>query len=234
MYHSICEHIGNEKHNKWRVKPKDFEKQMKWFYENKWNSFTISQLIKLDEIPNKSFVITFDDGYEDNFINAFPLLEKYGFKATIYIVLNRFEQNWATDKDVNQSSNELNNEKMLSNEQINEMINSGLIEIGSHTLDHVNLPKLTNEEKTIQLKESKEKIEEIFNITCNSFAYPFGFFDEDSVKIVNEANYTNSTTTVNSVFDKNKYTNFEIPRIMISGRQGLFSFILKIKKGRNR
>ena len=236
MYHMINEHLpkNKSKFNRLRVKTNEFEKQLIWLKKNNFQSFTLSELVNLEQIPEKSVVITFDDGYEDNFTNAFPLLKKYGFKATIYIVLNRFEQNWATDKDLNQSSNELNNEKMLSNEQIKEMIDSGLIEIGSHTLDHVNLPKLSNEEKIRQIKESKEKIEEIFNITCNSFAYPFGFFDKDSVKIVEDLSYTNATTTVNGVFDKTKYSNFEIPRIMISGRQGLFSFILKMKKGRNR
>ncbi len=48
MYHSISEHIKKEKHNKWRVKPKDFEKQMNWFYKNNWKSFTISELVKLE------------------------------------------------------------------------------------------------------------------------------------------------------------------------------------------
>lgn len=236
MYHMISEHLpkNKSKFNRLRVKPNEFEKQLNWLSKNGFQSFTLSELIDLEEVPEKSVVITFDDGYEDNFSKALPLLKKYGFKATVYIVLNRFDQNWATDKDLNQSSSELNSEKMLSNEQIKEMIDSGLIEIGSHTLDHVNLPKLAFNEKIIQIKESKEKIEEIFNITCNSFAYPFGFFDKDSIKIVEEISYSNATTTVNGVFDKTKYSNFEIPRIMVSGRQGLFSFILKMKKGRNR
>lgn len=236
MYHMVSEHLpkNKSKFNRLRVKPSEFEKQLIWLKNNGFTSFTLSELVNLEVIPKKAVVLTFDDGYEDNFKNAFALLKKYGFKATIYIVLNRFEQNWATDKDLNQVSNELNSEKMLLNEQIKEMIDSGLIEIGSHTLDHVNLPKLTFNEKITQIKESKEKIEEIFNIICNSFAYPFGFFDKESVKIVKELTYTNATTTVNGVFDKTKYSNFEIPRIMVSGRQSLFSFILKIKKGRNR
>ena len=236
MYHMVSEHLEKDKSkfNRLRVKPEEFEKQLKWLKDNNWTSFTLSELASLKEIPLKSVVITFDDGYEDNFKNAYPLLKKYGFKATIYIVLNRFNENWATDKDLDKASNELNNEKMLSDEQIKIMLESGLIEIGSHTLDHVNLPKLSNEEKVKQIKESKEKIEDIFSIKCNSFAYPFGFFDNDSVKIVEEIAYSNATTTVNGVFNKSKYSNFEIPRIMISGRQGLFSFILKMKKGRNR
>ncbi len=109
MYHSICEHIGKEKHNKWRVKPKDFEKQMKWFYDNKWNSFTISELIKLDEIPKKSFVVTFDDGYEDNFINAFLILKNYNFKATIYLVPNQKTNHW----EEKNTSATINDEQLL-------------------------------------------------------------------------------------------------------------------------
>ncbi len=236
MYHMISEHLpkNQSKFNRLRVIPKEFEKQLIWLKQNGFKSFTLSELVKLENIPEKSVVLTFDDGYEDNFTNAFPLLQKYDFKATIYIVLNRFENNWATDKDLDKASSELNNEKMLSDEQIKTMIESGLIEIGSHTLDHVNLPKLNKEEKERQLIESKKQIENIFAIKCDSFAYPFGFYDEDSVKIVENIGYTNATTTVNGVFDKNKYSNFEIPRIMVSGRQGLFAFILKMKKGRNR
>ena len=112
MYHSISEHIENEKHNKWRVKPKDFEKQMRWFYENKWNSFTISQLVKLDEIPNKSFVITFDDGFEDNYLNAFPILKKYGIKATIYLVPNQKTNHWE-EKNTSVLSNLLDEKQIL-------------------------------------------------------------------------------------------------------------------------
>ena len=236
MYHMISEHLekNKSKFNRLRVKPKEFEKQLIWLKKNQFKSFTLSELVSLENIPEKSVVITFDDGYEDNFTNAFPLLEKYDFKATIYIVLNRFENNWATDKDLNEASNELNSEKMLNNEQIRTMIKSGLIEIGSHTLDHVNLPKLNKEEKHKQLIQSKKQIEEIFDIKCTSFAYPFGFYDKDSVEIVKNSGYKNATTTVNSIFDKDKYSNFEIPRIMVSGRQGLFAFILKMKKGTNR
>lgn len=236
MYHMISEHLpkNQSKFNRLRVKPSEFEKQLIWLKKNGFKSFTLSELVNLENIPEKSVVLTFDDGYEDNFTNAFPLLQKYDFKATIYIVLNRFENNWATDKDLKKISKELNNEKMLTNEQIKEILNSGLIEIGSHTLDHVDLPKLNKEQKIKQIEESKKQIENIFDIKCNSFAYPFGFYDDDSVEIVKNSAYTNATTTVNAVFDKDKYSNFEIPRIMVSGRQGLFAFILKMKKGRNR
>ncbi|KAB7886161.1 polysaccharide deacetylase family protein [Poseidonibacter ostreae] len=236
MYHMISNHLpkSKSKFNRLRVKPKEFEKQLKWLKKNNFKSYTLSELVSLKEIPKKSIVITFDDGYEDNFINAFPLLQKYDFKATIYIVLNRFNNNWATDKDLNIASDELNKEKMLTNKQIISMINSGFIEIASHTFDHVNLPTIADTDKIHQIEKSKEEIINLFDIGCSSFAYPFGFYDKKDVKIVEKSNYTNATTTVNGVYDITKYSKFEIPRIMVSGRQGLFAFILKIKKGRNR
>lgn len=236
MYHMISHHLpkNKSKFNRLRVKPEEFEKQLIWLKKNGFTSFTLNELSKLEKIPSKSVVITFDDGYEDNFTNAFRLLKKYNMKATIFIVLNRFNANWATDKDLNQSSYELNNEKMLSDEQVKTMLQSGLIEIGSHTLNHVNLRALSTAIKQKEISFSKLEIERKFGIVCNTFAYPFGFYDEQSTQIVKSSNYTSATTTINSVYDKNKFNKFEIPRIMISGRQGMFAFILKMKNGRVR
>ena len=177
MYHSISEHIGKEKHNKWRVKPEDFEKQMNWFYKNNWKSFTISELVSLDKIPEKSFVITFDDGFEDNFTNAFTILQKYNFKATIYLVPNQKTNHWE-EKNTSVLSN------LLNNEQILQMQNSGLIEFGSHTLSHVNLSTITDEQLLNELKKSKEEVENIIKKECEAFAYPYGKFDEKIVSFV--------------------------------------------------
>ena len=92
MYHMVSEHLpkNKSKFNRLRVKPSEFEKQLIWLKNNGFTSFTLSELVNLEVIPKKAVVLTFDDGYEDNFTKAFPLLKKYNFKATIYIVLNRF------------------------------------------------------------------------------------------------------------------------------------------------
>jgi peptidoglycan/xylan/chitin deacetylase (PgdA/CDA1 family) len=226
MYHSISEHIGSEKHNKWRVKPKDFEKQMKWFYENKWNSFTISELVKLDKIPKKSFVVTFDDGYEDNFINAFPILKNYNFKATIYLVPNQKTNHWE-EKNTSVLS------KLLTVEQILEMQNSGLIEFGSHTLSHVNLSTINDEQLFIELKESKEEIEKITKKECEAFAYPYGKFDDKIIQAVKKAQYENATVVKRGLYQQND-DPFIIKRIGILGTESFVDFLLKVSRIRNK
>lgn len=233
MYHMIHKHLpkSKSKFNRLRVTPKSFEKQLIWLKKNGFKSYFVSEISP--NLPEKSVIITFDDGYKDNFTNAFFLLKKYGFKATIFIVCNRFDKNWASDKDLNRSSPELNAQEMLSDDEVKYMIESGLIEIGSHTLNHANLPSLNLEEKEIEIKNSKALIEGKFNIICKSFAYPFGFYDKNDTFLVEKVGYKFATTTTPDVLRSN-YSNFEIPRIMISGRGNLLHFILKIKKGRSR
>ena len=226
MYHSISEHVGTEKHNKSRVKPKDFEKQMNWFYKNGWKSFTISELVKLDKIPEKSFVITFDDGFEDNFTNAFPILQKYNFKATIYLVPNQTINHWE-EKNTSVLSN------LLNEKQILEMQNSGLIEFGSHTLSHVNLSTITDEQLINELRESKKEVENITKKDCEAFAYPYGKFDDKIVQAVKNAGYKNATVVKRGFFEQNDDV-FTIKRIGILGTESFFDFILKISRIRNK
>jgi peptidoglycan/xylan/chitin deacetylase (PgdA/CDA1 family) len=226
MYHSISEHIGKEKHNKWRVKPKDFDKQMKWFSENNWNSFTISELVKLDNIPEKSFVITFDDGFEDNYTNAFPILKKYGFKATIYLVPNQKTNHWE-EKNTSVLSN------LLDNEQILEMQDSSLVEFGSHTLSHVNLSKINDEQLALELEKSKIDVENITKKECEAFAYPYGKFDSKIVEFTKKAGYKNATVVKRGLFSHGDDI-FTIKRIGILGTESFFDFILKITRIRNK
>lgn len=236
MYHMISPHLpkNKSKFNRLRVTPEAFEKQLRWLHNNGWHTMSMAELAESKNVPKKTVVLTFDDGYADNYIHAFPLLKRYNMKATIYIVTERFHQDWATDKDTKISSDELNNEVMLTHEMVKEMIDSTLIEIGSHTLHHANLPALLDEEKAHEVAHSKALIEKEYGIICKSFAYPFGFYDQSSVNLVQKHGYSSAVTTVPKYDAWKEENRYEVPRVIISGRQSFFDFQLKMLKGRNR
>lgn len=226
MYHSISEHILKEKHNKWRVKPEDFERQMQWFYSNSWTSFTIKELTMLDTIPEKSFVITFDDGFEDNYINAFPILQKYNFKATIYLVPTQTTNHW-------EKNNTSSLSKLLKKEQIIQMQDSSLIEFGSHTLSHVNLSNIDDIQLIEELVKSKEEVELLIEKKCESFAYPYGKYDDKIVSAVKKTGYKNATVVKRGLFEKDDDL-FTIKRLGILGTESFVDFLLKISRVRNK
>lgn len=226
MYHMIKDPIKGKKFNKLRVSPKKFEEQIKYLKEKGFNFITMKEI---NSAPYKSVAITFDDGYEDNFSNAFPILKKYNAKATIYLVVDRHNREWSSLKKSKNNSGELKEESKLTDEQIKEMLKSGLIEIGSHTLTHPNLLKLNKEEYKKEIFESKKIIEKTFNIKCYSFCYPFGLFKKEDVELVKEAGYINATTTNKGISTKKE--PFLLKRIAVSGKDNMLAFKLKIKTG---
>jgi peptidoglycan/xylan/chitin deacetylase (PgdA/CDA1 family) len=228
----VSNHKKSAKFNGLRVKPIEFEKQIKYLIDNNWTFFTMSELVeKKEKLPEKSVSITFDDGYEDNFTNAFPILKKYDVKATIYIVVDRHDREWSSKRKEKNSSGELKNEPKLSDEQISKLTNSGLIEIGSHTITHDNLPTLNKQQKIDEIQNSKIEIEKRFNIKCNSFCYPFGLYDKEDIQIVKDSFYTNATITTKGIDNLTKLDLFELKRITISGKDNMMAFNIKLRRG---
>jgi len=210
-----------------------FEKQISYLANNGWHFFTMSELIiQKDNLPNKSVAITFDDGYEDNYTNAFEILKKYNAKATIYLVVDRFDREWSSKRKAKNSSGELKNESKLTNEQIKQMLQSNLIEIGSHTLTHDNLPTLDTDNKKQEIQKSKKAIEDEFGIECNSFCYPFGLYDNQDIQLVQQSGYSSATTTKAGISDITKANLFELDRITVSGKDNFLAFVLKLRHGK--
>ena len=230
MYHMISDHKKNAKFNGLRVNPKIFEKQICYLKENGWTFYTMSELIReKNNLPLKSIAITFDDGYEDNYTNAFKILKKYNAKATIYIVVDRHNREWSSKRKAKNSNGELKDEPKLTDAQVKKLLESGLIEIGSHTMTHDNLPNLTLEEKKYEIVSSKKNLEQTFKIKCNSFCYPFGLYDKEDIDIVKKASYTNATTTTKGI--SKDFNIYELKRVTISGKDNFFAFKIKMKIG---
>jgi len=167
MYHSI-----GENDEFFTVKTTLFEKQMEYLKRNNFNVIRLNSLLKIDKSQRlrKTVAITFDDGYEDNYTNAFPTLKKYNFPATIFVSTAFIGKDMVARKGTDLS--------ILSEEEMKEMHKSGLIEFGSHCHNHPKLTSLKNEEIENEFVVSQKIIQDLLGCIPKSFAYPKGDFDE--------------------------------------------------------
>ena len=172
-YHQINDHAENAL----TVHTQQFDKQMRYLAENGYHAITPNDLIDAWQngtpLPDKPVVITFDDGYVDNYENAYPILKKYNLRGTFFVV---------TDF-LGQYSN------YMTWEQVAELHKSGIIDIESHTLSHVELDKTSPEETWHQLKGSKDVLEQRLGKTINFIAYPGGSYNEELERLTKEAGY---------------------------------------------
>lgn len=214
MYHSIMDN-----HDK-SVSINSFELQMKLMRKMGYQTINFSDLNK--NITKKKFIITFDDGYENLITNAFPILKKLEFSATCFVVTNMLNKYNVWDEN----RSDYKKMKLMNIDQIYEWVSNGF-EIGSHTKDHLDLTSLDINKKKEQIIDSKNFINQSLGIKITSFAYPFGSFDDETIKIVQE-NYEYAVTTRPSKYNPNKFDDMKLPRISINKKTSIFKFLLKI------
>ncbi|MDO8601490.1 MAG: polysaccharide deacetylase family protein [bacterium] len=220
MYHSVS-------YNKifFTVTPESFQKQMAWLFQNKYKVISLKELADIigheGEVPKKTAVLTFDDSFEDVYLNAFPILKKYGFPASVFI---------ATDFIGREQKNESTGIlfKTLDWPQIKEMHESGLIDFEPHTCNHQELTKISLEEAKKEILDSRRIIEEGLNKKCHFFAYPRGKYNQGVVNILKENNFL-ATLTVNPGRVRKNSNLLELPRQSIDSATGKFQFTCKVK-----
>ncbi len=234
MYHMVSPHRPGAKFNGLRVTPGRFAAQLDWLRRNGWQFFTVGELWeRWDELPAKSVAITFDDGYADNLHNALPILEKYDAKATIYMVVDRHERDWSTAKKAHHNTGELAREPKLSDEELQRLVASGRIEIGSHTLTHINMATTSAADKRRELAESRSRLQAQTRQAVASFAYPFGIYGEEDVALAREAGYTTAVTTLDGIDARTPRPDpLQLKRIKVSGKDNLLAFTMRMRGGR--
>lgn len=210
MYHAI----GYEKGNTARVPKENFKEQMKYLNDNGYETLTLDEVYDFfandKPVPKKAVVLTFDDGYVDNYLEALPVLKEFGFTATIFVITD------LVDKSKN----------YMNVEQLKEMQANG-VDIQSHTVHHEHLAQLSYEKQAKTLKESKEFLEISLSKKIQYFAYPYGEYSKDSLKAVKEAGYTMAFTTGGRWSDKADGI-LTLDRVFISGDANLNVFIERI------
>ena len=171
------------------VRPDDFEAQMKYLSENGYHTISPDELYDslagTGELPENPVLITFDDGYVDNYTNAYPILKKYGFKATIFVITSFL------GKDKN----------YMTWDQARELDANG-ISIESHTVDHKSMTDLTDEQLRMELVESKKKAEKELGHPVEYMAYPTGTYNLHIAEMVKEAGYKAAFTIKYGNVDK--------------------------------
>ncbi len=233
MYHMITEPVAGARFNGLRVSPSLFERQLRWLKDNGWQSFTMSELLEQGgRLPDKAFAITFDDGYADNFEQALPLLQRYGFKATLYLVVDRHNRDWSRARKAHHDDNELKGIAKLTDGQVEALLASGCFELGAHSLTHPNFLTLDDTALQYELVESKRQLEHRFKAPVRSFAYPFGLYRPEQVRFVRDAGYDSAVTVREGIDNPYDWNPHELARVKISGRDGMLAFRLRMRTGR--
>jgi peptidoglycan/xylan/chitin deacetylase (PgdA/CDA1 family) len=211
MYHHVGYSPANDRIRiGLTVSPADFHAQLGWLQMSGFQAITLRDLYLGLEyghaLPAKPVIITFDDGYQDNYTEALPVLKSFGDKATFFIISGLVGGSDYMDWG----------ELMAAHDQG--------IEIGSHSVTHPDLAVVRDGRLDWELQESKALIEANLRSPVYFFAYPSGKFDAVTEARAHAAGYLMAVTTNPGVHERNDQL-LEIPRIRVSGGEPLQRFI---------
>ena len=208
MYHALIQ--DRKYQNKFFISPKLFEKDLKYLKENNYTAIFMKDLIAyVDQgtpLPEKPILITFDDGFYNNYLYAYPLLREYNMKAVISIV-GKFTDKFTLLKEENAYYS------YLSWDQVNEMSSSGYIEIQNHSYNmHQNNGsrqgvKKNSNESIEQYRAALDKdvgalqikIQEMTGQTPTTFAYPFGLWNKSSQEVLKNMGFRSTLSCAEGI-----------------------------------
>ncbi len=205
-YHSITSLPGNVA----GVPPAEFAAQMKYLYDAGFSPISLDQFYAAyqgrGKLPRKPVVITFDDGYPDNYTVAFPILKQYNFTAAFFVVTSYMQPG----------------QGMMTWDELREMQAYGMT-IGSHTVNHLDLSKLSKTEQKNEIFQSKAKIEIELGVSVNYFCYPFGNFNQTTLSLLRQAGYKLAVTTASGTA-RQQDNLFLLKRVFVNGLHDLDDF----------
>lgn len=204
MYHSVSNTKEKHKHPYYHTNtsPEVFAEHMKFLAGNGYSALSIGEALKILENPgvsgehssrplsNKHIVVTFDDGFRDFYTNAFPVLQKYGFTATVFIPTGFIDNRGRL----------LDGKECMSWSEIFELQKKG-VSFGTHSVNHLKLQYLGRKEIEYEIRHSKYVAESKTGCCIESFSYPYAYPETNHglvkfmKKILSETGYENAVTT---------------------------------------
>lgn len=208
IYHSVNDNIQS-------AALKTIKSHFEFFSRHNYKIISLNEMSKNNyrrTIFQRIICLTFDDGYADFFYNVWPLLKTYNFPAAVFVIVNR-----------------IGRFGYLSFDQLQEMLNSGLISVGCHSMSHNYLVGLNEGSLIYEIQDAKKTLEEKLAREIKLFAYPWGGFSPFIKKIVKESGYemafTTNQTLTNSLYRLDPHA---LKRLTITNHEGFLRFIIKI------
>ncbi|MBD2578570.1 glycosyltransferase [Oscillatoria sp. FACHB-1406] len=223
MYHRVAP-TGSAATARWRVTPEVFEEQLRYlrdagFYSVSWEAWQAAADARR-ALPGRAIAITFDDGYQDFFEYAWPLLKKYGFTATVFIVAERAGDSNRWDSAYGEDL------PLMGWSEIRQLREQGVI-FGSHSATHQPLTALSVAEVVKEAARSRTIISRELGEAINTFAYPYGDFDPVVEHLIGACGYTFGLSCRSGAC-RFQDSLLAIPRIEVMGSDSFQEFVAKI------
>jgi peptidoglycan/xylan/chitin deacetylase (PgdA/CDA1 family) len=197
------------------IDPFIFEEHIRYFHKNGFNTLTSLNTKNDDRV----ITLSFDDGYIDCIETVQPILAKYNYTAIVYIIVGALLRS----KDIYHVPNTA---KFMTVSHVQYLLSLGW-RIGCHTNSHRRLIKLSKREKLIEIVDSKKQLEDIFSTPVDTFCYPGGWYDHESVNIIKESGYSSAVVTPRRCIDY--INNYQINKLRIGINEETFNWKFKMK-----
>lgn len=207
MYHSLLR--DKKLQNDYTISPDSFEKDLQYITRNNYSTVTVSDLVEYvysdKPLPEKCIMLTFDDGYYNNYYYAFPLLKKYGCKAVISPIAFMTEK-YTADTNISINYGHINADN------IREMVSSGLVEIQNHSYNmHSLTPRRGVEQKSAEsdaeyrsiieedITHAQEYLNSSADVLPSCFVYPFGAKSSSTLEVIKKIGFVSTMTCTEKI-----------------------------------
>lgn len=208
-YHEVVENGQGFSYQK--IEKEKFESQMKYLYDQGYHTLLFSELDK--PLPDKSIIVSFDDGFRSVYENAVPIMKKYGIRGNVYLPTHYIGRD----------------EHFMTWEMVKELSDNKVCEMQAHTHNHIDIRRLNHLELTKEIQKSDQLFQNKLGIRPKAFCMPFGVYDRKSIKIMKNRN--RYKYLLGSYYGRIKSSGIEkciLPRIGISNDDDMKKFVDKL------
>ena len=211
MYHQVIDNGSNGQHRPtpYEVSLADFEAQLDFLVENNFETLSLRELLSMSEprssISKRQVVITFDDGYVDNYLAAFPALRKRNLSATFFVIVSR-----------------IGSSGFMTWDQLREMQQHGM-SIQSHTLNHQPLATLADDAIHAELRDSRAQLTKQLHHSVDYISFPHGSYDDRVLRAAGETEYK-AWCTSDFGYAEPLQGEPRIPRLIVRNNHSLKEF----------